>query len=381
MPLSSAVETGGRAFLIRSVLPGKGLLLQSRTVMAEIAHIDGSQGEGGGQILRTSVALSAALDIPVRVTNIRSGRTVPGLRPQHVAAVRAAATVCQGELTGDAVGSSEITLLPGPLRGGQFNFEIPTAGSAVLVCQTILPTLMLTDVDNEVTVTGGTHNPMAPCFEYVRGIFTVLASVANCQAYFDLDRAGFYPAGGGRLRMAVSGLGGRQSVEPIRLTSRGDLRHIEGISATGGRAPGDTAERLARRIVARLARAGHRPSVEQAALESDSPGSVAFVRAVFSQTVAGAMSVTGPEHFGDVVADDATDAILAFIDSPGVVDAHAADQLLPIAALCYGESHFITERVTSHLRTNAAVIEQLTGRAVTIEPVNGQAAMVTLAAE
>ena len=348
--------------------------------MDEIVQIDGSQGEGGGQILRTSVGLAAALGVPVRVTNIRSGRRVPGLRPQHVAAVRAATGVCNGTLSGDTVGSSEITLVPGPLGGGRFEFDIGTAGSALLVCQTILPALMLTNADNDVTVTGGTHNPQAPCFEYVRDVFMVLASTANCQAYFELDRTGFYPAGGGRLRMAVIGLGGRQAVEPIRLASRGTLKYIEGISAAGGKSSHDVAERLARHMLARLAGAGHRPSIEQATVESDSPGSVAFLRAVFSRTVAGTMSVSGPDRFGDVVADDAVDAMLAFIDSPGVVDARAADQLLPIAALCYDESHFVAERVTSHLRTNAAVIEQLTGRSVRIDPVEGGAAVVTVAA-
>ncbi len=348
--------------------------------MDEMVHIDGSQGEGGGQILRTSVGLAAALGLAVRVTNIRSSRRVPGLRPQHVAAVRAAAGVCGGALSGDAVGSNEITLAPGPLRGGRFEFDIGTAGSAVLVCQTILPALMVTDADSDVTVTGGTHNPMAPCFEYVRDVFTVLASAANCQAYFELDRAGFYPAGGGRLRMVISGLGGRQDVKPIRLTSRGELKYVEGISAAGGKSAVDVADRLARHTVARLAGAGHRPSIEQATLESDSPGSVLFLRAVFSRTVAGAMSVSGPKRFGDVVADDAVEAMVAFIDSAGVVDAHAGDQLLPLAALCYGQSRFVTERVTSHLQTNAAVIEQLTGRAVAIEPAEGRAATVTMAA-
>ena len=348
--------------------------------MDAMVHIDGSQGEGGGQILRTSVGLSAALGVPVRITKIRSGRRVPGLRAQHVTAVRAAATVCNGTLSGDAVGSGQVTLAPGALGGGQFEFDVGTAGSALLVCQTILPALMLTDADNDVTVTGGTHNPQAPCFEYVRDVFMVLASAANCQGYFELDRAGFYPAGGGSLRMAVIGLGGREGVEPIRLASRGELKYIEGISAAGGKSSHDVAERLARHMLARLGGAGHRPSIEQGTLESDSPGSVAFLRAVFSRTVAGAMSLSGPQRFGDVVADDAVDTILSFIASPGVVDARAADQLLPIAALCYDESHFVTERVTSHLLTNAAVIEQLTGRSVKIDPVDGGAAVVTVAA-
>jgi len=348
--------------------------------MAKIIPIDGSQGEGGGQILRTSVGLAAAFGVGVRVTNIRSKRPKPGLRAQHLAAVRAAAAVCNGTLSGDTIGSAEVSLIPGPLRQGQFAFDIGTAGSALLVCQTILPALMLADADSDVTVRGGTHNPLAPCFEYVRDVFAVLASTANCQVYFELDRAGFHPAGGGQVRMAVTGLGGREGVEPIRLTSRGDLKYIEGVSAAGGTSSADVAERLGRHIVARLAEAEHRPSIEQAALESDSPGAVAFLRAVFARTVAGAMSLSGPDRFGDVVADDAVDAMLAFVDSAGVVDCHAADQLLPIAALCLDESRFVTERVTRHLRTNAAVIQQLTGRTVTIAPGPDGAATVTVPA-
>ncbi len=349
--------------------------------MAEIVHIDGSQGEGGGQIVRTSVGLAAALGVGVRVTNIRRGRKVPGLRAQHVAAVRAAAAVCGGQLAGDEVGSREITLVPGPLAGGRFEFDIGTAGSTVLVCQTILPALMVTDADSEVVVTGGTHNPMAPCFEYLRDVFGVLASAANCQAYFDLARAGFYPAGGGRVRMDVCGLGGREGVEPIRLGSRGQLKYVEGISAAAGPSANDTAERQAVRMVDRLGEMGHRPTVEQAVLETQSPGSVALVRAVFSRTVAGAFALGEADRFGHVVADEAVDAIQEFIDSAGVVDLHAADQLLPLAALCYDESRFVTQRVTRHLRTNAAVIEQLTGRAVAIDPAVGKAATVTVAAE
>ena len=349
--------------------------------MDEIVHIDGSQGEGGGQIVRTSVGLAAALGVGVRVTNIRRGRKVPGLCAQHVAAVRAAAAVCGGQLGGDEVGSREIMLVPGSLVGGRFEFDIGTAGATSLVCQTILPALMVTDADSEVTVTGGTHNPMAPCFEYLRDVFGVLASTANCQVYFELIRAGFTPAGGGRVRMDVCGLGGREGVEPIRLVSRGELKYVEGISAASGAPADDAAERQALRMRDRLAETGHRPTIEQAVLETDSPGSVAMVRAVFSRTVAGAFALGGEGRFGNVVADEAVDAIQAFIDSAGVVDLHAADQLLPLAALCYDESRFVTQRVTRHLRTNAAVIEQLTGRAVAIESATGKSAMVTVAAE
>jgi len=137
--------------------------------------IDGSQGEGGGQILRTAVGLSAALARPVKVTGVRAGRQRPGLRPQHLVAVRAAAAVCNGQLDGAEIGSMEITLRPGDVRAGQYRFDIGTAGSAMLLLQTILPALLLADGDSDVHVTGGTHNPLAPCFEYVRDVFGVLA--------------------------------------------------------------------------------------------------------------------------------------------------------------------------------------------------------------
>jgi len=329
--------------------------------------INGSQGEGGGQILRTSVALAAALGVDVKITNIRAKRPKPGLRQQHLTAVRAAAAVCHGGLAGDSIASQELTFRPGPVAAGRFRFDIPTAGSTVLVLQTVIPALMLSDGDSEVIATGGTHNPLAPCFEYLRDVFGLLASAANLQAYFDMERAGFYPAGGGKITMQIRGATGGENLAALRFASRGELRYIEGVSGRSRSLPADIAERQAQQVLARLAAAGHKATIEQAAWDSQSPGTVVFVRAVFARTVAGffALGRKGKPAFR--VADEAADALLAFLASDGALDAHAADQLLPIAALCPGESHFRTERVTSHLLTVAEVIRQLTGRAVNID--------------
>lgn len=343
--------------------------------------IDGSQGEGGGQILRTTVGLAAALRIPVQVVHIRAGRAKPGLRAQHLAAIQAAASICNADVQGLQIGSGELTFLPGEVSSGQFRFDIGTAGSTVLVLQTVLPALLVAEGESDVTVTGGTHNPLAPCFEYLRDVFGLLASAANVQAYFELIRAGFYPAGGGEIRMQLRGLADRSNVAPLRLSSRGELKYVEGISAISPSLPTHVAERQARQTLARLAAAGFKASIEQASWDSLSPGTVVFVRAVFSRSVAGAYAIGRRGEPAEKVADEAVDALLEFVDSPGVVDSWAADQLVPVAALCPQESHFRTERVTNHLLTNVDVVRQLTERTITVAGERDEPGMVTIEEE
>jgi RNA 3'-terminal phosphate cyclase (ATP) len=343
--------------------------------------IDGSQGEGGGQILRTSVGLAAAMGIPVRIVNVRAGRPQPGLRPQHLAAVRAAAAVCDGQLEGAEVGSMALTFRPGEVRAGRYRFDIGTAGSTTLVLQTILPAIALAPGESDVIVTGGTHNPLAPCFEYLRDVFGVLASAANVQAYFEMVRPGFYPAGGGEVRMQVLGVDYRDDLIPLRLGSRGELRRVEGLSAVSASLPEHVGRRQAQRASSRLAAAGHTATVEQAAWQTFCPGTAVFLRAVFSRSVAGFFSLGARGKPAEKVADEAVDELLGFLSSPGAVDAHAADQLITVAALCPDRSSISTARVTDHLLTNAQVIRQLTGRGVAIDAEPGRPGTVTVQAQ
>jgi RNA 3'-terminal phosphate cyclase (ATP) len=347
-------------------------------VADELIAIDGSQGLGGGQILRTCLGLAAATGRAFRITNIRAGRPRPGLAPQHLAAVRAAAAICGAEVSGDRIGSAELTFRPGRVRPGQYAFDIGTAGSTVLLLQAIIPALAVASGDSQVSATGGTHNPMAPCFEYLRDVFGLLASAAGLQAYFELKRPGFYPAGGGKVLMQVQGLASPDQLEAVRLTSRGELKRIEGISAAGGGLPNHIAHRQCAQVLARLGAAGHRATVEQVHWDSDSPGTVVFLRAVFARTVAGFFSLGQRGKPAERVADEAADQLLAFLASPGVVDAHAADQLITILALCPRESRLVTERITDHLLTNAQVVRQLLGRNVSVEGAVGQPGMVSV---
>jgi RNA 3'-terminal phosphate cyclase (ATP) len=348
------------------------------TVTERAIHIDGSQGEGGGQILRTSVGLAAALGKGVHLTGIRAGRQRPGLRPQHLAAIRAAAAVCNARLTGAEIGSMEIAFLPGELRSGTFRFDIGTAGSGTLVLQTILPGLMLSEGDSEVTVTGGTHNPLAPCFEYLRDVFVPLASAANLQVYLEMIRAGFYPSGGGEIRMQVRGVGSVENLEPLCLLQRGELRCIDGLSAASYSLPAHIIGRQTAQALGRLAKAERRATIEEASWEAFSPGTVVFLRAVFARAVGGCFALGARAKRAEQVADEAVDDLLAFIDSGGVVDVHAGDQLLGIAALCPLESRYVVERISDHLSTNAEVVRQLTGRQIDIEPAAQGSATVTV---
>ncbi len=344
----------------------------------QVIVIDGSQGEGGGQILRTCVGLSAAMGIPVRITAIRAGRDRPGLRPQHLAAVRAAEAVCNAQVTGAELGSQELMFIPGQPQAGQFRFDIGTAGSGTLVLQTVIPALLMADGDSDVTVTGGTHNPLAPCFEYLRDVYAVLASAANAQIYMEMARAGFYPSGGGEIRMQVQGLGDFDALGPFRMTDRGELRHIEGISAASYSLAAHIIDRQTQQALGRLAKADHRATIEQAVWETFSPGTVVFIRAVFAKSVAGFFALGSRAKSAEQVADDSVESLLAFMESPGTVDAHAADQLLTIAALCPDESRYLAERPTDHLHTNAQVIRELTGREIDITPAEGGSALVTV---
>jgi RNA 3'-terminal phosphate cyclase (ATP) len=166
-------------------------------------EIDGSQGEGGGQIIRSSLALAAVTQQSIKLKNIRAGRKKPGLLRQHLTAVRATAKVCNADVRGAELGAREIAFVPQEIRGGDFEFKIGTAGSASLVGQTVLPALMLADTPSTVTLEGGTHNQWAPPFDFLQRAFLPQLAKAGPQVTAEIDAYGFYPAGGGRFRLSI----------------------------------------------------------------------------------------------------------------------------------------------------------------------------------
>jgi RNA 3'-terminal phosphate cyclase (ATP) len=213
--------------------------METRPMIKPELSIDGSQGEGGGQIVRTSLALSMLTGRAVEITNLRAGREKPGLMRQHLTAVRAAVEVSGAEVIGDEVGSRCIQFAPQAVQPGDYVFAVGTAGSATLVLQTVLPALLVASGESQLTLEGGTHNPWAPPFDFLAHTYLPLVNRMGPQVTATLDRYGFYPAGGGRFNIAIRPT---PKLQVFNLLERGELRSRR---ATGivAKLPAQIAER------------------------------------------------------------------------------------------------------------------------------------------
>ncbi len=317
--------------------------------MSGLLSLDGSRGEAGGQILRAALTLSAVTGQGFQISRIRAGRPQPGLRPQHLAAVRAAAMACQARVGGAFEGSPDLRFEPGPVTSGEFRFEIATAGAVTLVLQTVLPALARADQASSVEVTGGTHVPQSPAFEFLSRHWASVVEGAGLRLRAELRRAGFYPPGGGEVGARVEPWSGPGS--PLHLEARGDLLALRGVSGAG-RVRGEVAERQAQAARALL--------WEERRLEIDclvheppvaSPGSYLYLEAVFERGRL-ALSELGRRGLrSEVLAERLTRRLLRQIDAEGAVDGHLADQLVvPLAAGGCG-GRVTTVEVTRHLQT------------------------------
>ena len=171
--------------------------------MDKTMTIDGSQGEGGGQVLRTSLSLSAITGKGVRLVKIRAGREKPGLKRQHLTCVRAVAAICGAEVSDVEVGANELDFRPGPIRGGEYRFDVGTAGSVTLVAQTVIPVLLKADAPSSVTITGGTHVPFAPVWEFFAETYLPELRRMGARVEAEIESCGFYPAAGGVVKLRV----------------------------------------------------------------------------------------------------------------------------------------------------------------------------------
>src|SRR5688572_16449750 len=202
-------------------LPASGVSVIGRSMPPSLITIDGSMGEGGGQVLRTSLALSLVTGKPFRIEKIRAGREKPGLLRQHLTAVNAAAAVGGAHVEGAALGSRELDFRPGPAKPGEYRFAVGTAGSATLVLQAVLPALLTARGASTLVLEGGTHNPFAPPFDFLDKAFLPLLRRMGARVEVALERPGFYPAGGGRFQVRVEPV---ERLERLDLPSRGDAK-------------------------------------------------------------------------------------------------------------------------------------------------------------
>lgn len=322
--------------------------------------IDGSQGEGGGQILRTSLALSAVTGTPVTIERIRARRPKPGLQRQHLVAVQAAARVCGGQVTGAELGSTALTLHPQRPLAGDWHFDIGSAGSCTLVLQTVLPILLHADGPSVVSIRGGTHNGMAPPVEFLAESFLPALHRTGISATIELERHGFYPAGGGAIRAVVQpGI----ATVPLELLERGKAlgRHAEALIAN---LPAHVASREA--LAMKHALHWSHDEVDEREVAADGPGNALIARLRFAHATTVVSAFGELRKAAEKVADECARDVRRHLEAGVPACKHLADQLLLPLALGAG-GRFRTVEPSGHTTTNAAIIALFLGDVVAWE--------------
>lgn len=319
--------------------------------------IDGSQGEGGGQILRTSIALSAVTGQPVSITNIRSRRPKPGLQRQHLMAVQAAARVCGGQIDGGELGSRELVFQPQQPIAGEYHFDIGSAGSTTLVLQTILPILLSATGPSTVTIKGGTHNGMAPPVEFITDSFLPILHGIGISAQVSLRRYGFYPAGGGAIHAVIQP---GQATAALQVSERGKTisRHVEALIAN---LPAHVASRESQAM--KHALHWSHDEVDEREVTADGPGNALIARLRFANITTVVSTFGEMRKSAEKVSDECAKQVRRHLESGVPVCEHLADQLLVPLMLGAGGS-FRTVTPSDHTRTNANVIAHFVGQVV-----------------
>ena len=319
-------------------------------------EIDGAYGEGGGQLLRTAVALSAVTRRAIRVSNIRARRDKPGLAPQHLAAVRAVAAICGARVAGLEPRSRQIEFVPGDLGCGRHRFDVGTAGSVTLVLQALLPVMVASGATSEVAVAGGTDVRAAPPIDYFANVLLALLHRMGVDATLTVRRRGYYPRGGGEVEIAVA----PGKLRPLAVEQPGALHGLAGLAHVGN-LPEHIAARMRSAALDRLGDvARRRAEIATAVLGPDAAigrcGAI-VAWAHTEHTVLGAGRVAELGVRAEALCEAVGEALAADLASGATLDVHAADQLLVYLALAGGGA-FATRTLTSHAETAMWLIEQ-----------------------
>jgi RNA 3'-terminal phosphate cyclase (ATP) len=338
-------------------------------------ELDGSQGEGGGQILRSALTLSLLTGKPFHLHNVRARRERPGLQPQHLMSVRAAAAIGQARLVGATKGSSELSFEPGTVTGGTYRFPIGTAGATGLVLHTVyLPLALRGSAPSQVYVEGGTHVSHSPCFHFLDATWRAYLDQLGLRIGVKMRRPGFYPRGGGSVEATISPC---PRVRALRLKERNQVTRITGISAVAG-LPEDIAARQARRAANRLRQTDLRVDIREESWEGGPGTMIALVLDTApAPTLFFSLGERGKR--AERVADEAAEQVLAFLAADsGAVDPHSADQLVLPLAFAEGASSYTVSKVTQHLLTNIAVIRRFVDREILCEGEEGKPGRVSI---
>ncbi len=319
----------------------------------EIIKIDGSFGEGGGQILRTALSLSAITQTPFEIYNIRANRKVPGLSYQHLQAVNSTAQICNAEVAGNQLRSTDLKFYPGETQAGTYHFNIGTAGSVALVLQTIFYPLSLANKPSSITIIGGTHVTHSPCVDYLKHQWLYFLKKIGFDAEIQTLKAGFYPRGGGEIFVTINP---SSPQHPLLITDRGKLIQVKGIS-TVSNLDINIAKRQQLQAEKRVLGQNIPHEISLSEIPSFGKGTMFLLVGKFEYSQCCYFGLGAIGKRAETVADDACNEFFTFLKTRGTIDEYLADQLILPLALTKGTSRFITPRITQHLLTNMEIVK------------------------
>lgn len=316
-------------------------------------EIDGSYLEGGGQILRTAVALSAIKRIPIKVVNIRKGRPEPGLKAQHLTGIKAAAQICDAMVKGAEIGSTELEFKPGKIRFGKFKFDVGTAGAITLVLQTLVPIAAFAPSRTSFVITGGTNVSWSPTIEYFQNIFCDYAEKFGLLINCEIEKHGFYPKGGGLVKVDVTPI---KNAMPLNLTTKGKLLDVKAFSIAS--------EDLQKSQVAERQINGFRKNMPPDLqikgfsnyIKTLSTGSSITAHTLYENCKLGCSAIGERGKPAEKVGEECALELIKEIKSKATADKHIADQLIPFLGLFGGS--FTASEITNHTKTNIWVTEK-----------------------
>ena len=324
-------------------------------------EINGSWGEGGGQILRTSLSLAAITGKPLSLSRIRAGRPKPGLAAQHLTAVRAVAAICQAQVRGDQLGSMALEFIPTSYpQAGTYTFDVSqareggSAGAVTLILQSVLLPLSLAQGNSSILLKGGTHVPWSPSVTYIDQVYLPILARLGVEATVQLGAWGWYPRGGGEVTLQIKG---NSSLQGIQLLERGSLQQVRGL-AVATELPSHIPQRMASRAEKLSRQARLKGRIEPRREGGNAPGTGIFLTAEYELSRAGFSALGRRGLPAEAVAEMAVKNLLNFHASGAPVDAWLGDQILLPAALATQPSQYRTAQVTPHLETNAWAIQQ-----------------------
>ncbi len=326
--------------------------------------LDGADGEGGGQILRSALTLSMLTNRPFCIKRIRANRDKPGLRPQHLAAVEASAILCQAEVSGASVGSREITFRPGQIQTYDLDYAIGTAGSTALVLQTLhLPIALKTERTVRVSISGGTFNTKAPSFPFLANCWSRHLDAIGLPISLSMPIAGFYPRGGGRVDAWIE----PGAPRPLTRMHRGPLKYIRGVAGVCKLQHNDIAERMRDRVESLLSEVVNDVKIDLVEWPGATPGVAIVLTAEYLNGHATFIGLGERGKPSEIVAEEVAGELLEHHDNRGSLDPYSADQLLIPLAFANGRSEFSVSETTEHLRTNARTISMFLERKIRIQ--------------